>query len=107
VVFQGPTREDVDFCGRATTRHMTAIDLWLGRKCNGLGINNLELLGSALMIRWLWAQKIDLDRPWAGLPVAVPLKARALFDVAVDAIVENGEEILFLERQVSGWSYTG
>jgi hypothetical protein len=56
----------------------------------GLGIHNLELLGSALRIRWLWAQKTDLDRPWAGLPVVVPLKVRALFDVAVNAIVGNG-----------------
>ena len=61
----------------------------------GLGIHNLELLGCALRIRWLWAQKTDLDRPWAGLPVAVPRKAQALFDVGVDAIVGNGEQILF------------
>jgi hypothetical protein len=31
----------------------------------------------------------------ASLPVAVPHRAQALFNVAVDAIVENGEEILF------------
>ena len=61
----------------------------------GLGIHNLELFGCALRIRWLWAQKTDLDRPWAGLPVSVPGKAQALFDVAVDAIVGNGEQILF------------
>jgi hypothetical protein len=61
----------------------------------GLGIHNLELLGWALRIRWLWAQKTDADRPWAGLPITVPHKARALFNVAVDAIVGNGEEILF------------
>ena len=61
----------------------------------GLGIHNLELLGSALRIRWLWAEKTNHDRPWAGLPLTVPQKAKALFDVAVDAIVGNGEEILF------------
>lgn len=61
----------------------------------GLGIHNLEFLGLALRICWLWAQKTNPDRPWAGLPVTVPLKAQALFDVAVDAIVGNGEEILF------------
>jgi hypothetical protein len=48
-----------------------------------------------MRIRWLWAQKTVPDRPWDGLPVAIPLKARALFDVAVDAIVGNGDEILF------------
>jgi hypothetical protein len=61
----------------------------------GLGIHNLELLGYALRIRWLWAQKTNPDRPWAGLHVPVPTMAKALFDVAVDAIVGNGEEILF------------
>jgi hypothetical protein len=61
----------------------------------GLGIHNLELLGWALRIRWLWAQKTDVERPWAGLPITIPEKARALFNVAVNAIVGNGEEILF------------
>jgi hypothetical protein len=41
----------------------------------GLGIHNLEFLGWALRIHWLWAQKIDDDRPWAGLPITVPHKA--------------------------------
>ena len=61
----------------------------------GLGIHNLELFGCALRIRWLWAQKTDLDRPWAGLPVSVPGKAQALFDVAVDAIVGKGNRSCF------------
>ena len=61
----------------------------------GLGIHNLELLGLALRIRWLWAQKTNVERPWSGLPITVPHKARALFNVAIDAIIRNGEEILF------------
>jgi len=61
----------------------------------GLGIHNLELLGCALRILWLWAQKTEWDRPWAGLPISIPRKAQGLFDVAVDAIVGNGEHILF------------
>jgi hypothetical protein len=61
----------------------------------GLGIHNLELLGSALRTRWLWAEKTNPDRPWAGLPVTVSPKAKVMFDVAVDAIVGNGVEILF------------
>jgi len=64
-------------------------------KYGGLGVHNLEFFGWALRIRWLWDQKTNPDRPWAGLPVEVPPKAKALFDVAVDAIVGNGEEILF------------
>ncbi|CAN6231704.1 unnamed protein product [Urochloa humidicola] len=61
----------------------------------GLGIHNLELLGCALRIRWLWAEKTDPERPWAGLPIQVPHKAQALFNIAVDAKVGNGEQILF------------
>ena len=61
----------------------------------GLGIINLELLGCALRARWLWAQKTDPSRPWAGLPVQISRNTQALFNVAVDAIVGNGEKILF------------
>ena len=61
----------------------------------GLGIHNLELLGWALRIRWLWANKTDPSRPWAGLPIQIPQNAQPLFNVAVDAIVGNGEKILF------------
>jgi hypothetical protein len=71
----------------------------------GLGIHNLELLGCTLKIRWLWAQKTDDERPWAGLPIAVPHKARALFNVAVNAIVGNGEKILFwTDRWLDGYT---
>lgn len=31
----------------------------------GLGIHNLQLLGWALRMRWLWYQKTDRDRAWA------------------------------------------
>jgi hypothetical protein len=61
----------------------------------GVGIHNLEFLGWALRIRWLWEQKTDPSRPWAGLPIQAPRNARALFNVAVDAIVGNGVKILF------------
>jgi hypothetical protein len=61
----------------------------------GLGIHNLEKLGWALRIRWLWAQKTDPSRPWAGFHVQIPQCAEAMFHLAVDCIVGNGESILF------------
>ncbi|WVZ55719.1 hypothetical protein U9M48_006344 [Paspalum notatum var. saurae] len=61
----------------------------------GLGIPNLELMGWALRIRWLWLQKIDSDRPWAGLPVHVPRYAQALFDAAIEISIGDGENVLF------------
>ena len=69
----------------------------------GLGIHNLEVFGWALRIRWLWAQKTDPNRPWAGLPIQVPAKAKALFDMAIDAVVGDGESILFwTDRWLNG-----
>ncbi|WVZ51091.1 LOW QUALITY PROTEIN: hypothetical protein U9M48_002270 [Paspalum notatum var. saurae] len=61
----------------------------------GLGIHNLEVLGWSLRIRWLWAQKIDPNRPWAGFNISIPPKAKALFDVAMVSVVGNGESVLF------------
>jgi hypothetical protein len=37
-----------------------------------LGILNLEKLGWAPKIRWLWTQKVDRSRPWDGFQVEVP-----------------------------------
>ena len=62
----------------------------------GLGIHNLEILGWALRIRWLWQQKSDASWPWDRLPVNVPRNARALFKVAVQTIVRNGRRPIFV-----------
>jgi hypothetical protein len=46
-------------------------------------------------IRWLWAQKTDQPRPWAGFHIEIPINAKALFNSVVTSIVGNGEKILF------------
>ncbi|WVZ54094.1 LOW QUALITY PROTEIN: hypothetical protein U9M48_004954 [Paspalum notatum var. saurae] len=61
----------------------------------GLGLLNLEKMGWALRIRWLWMQKTDTSRPWAGMPIHIPNNARALFNVVVETIVGNGESTKF------------
>ncbi|WVZ53711.1 LOW QUALITY PROTEIN: hypothetical protein U9M48_004616, partial [Paspalum notatum var. saurae] len=61
----------------------------------GLGITNLETMGWALRIRWLWLQKTDSSRPWEGLPIQVPLNAQALFAAAVETDIGNGEDTKF------------
>ncbi|WVZ63220.1 hypothetical protein U9M48_012865 [Paspalum notatum var. saurae] len=69
----------------------------------GLGIHNLEVLGWALRIRWLWSQRTDLDRLLAGLLVSVPAKARAMFDVAVRTMVGDGNSTKFwIDRWLDG-----
>jgi len=56
----------------------------------------------------LWAQKTNAERPWAGLSIAIPHKDWALFNVAVGAIVGNGEEILFwTDRWLDGHTVVG
>ncbi|WVZ75174.1 hypothetical protein U9M48_023256, partial [Paspalum notatum var. saurae] len=60
-----------------------------------LGIFNLETMGWALHIWWLWLQKTYSSRPWEGLPIQVPCNAQALFDVIVETKVWNGEDTKF------------
>lgn len=60
-----------------------------------MGIHNLEILSWALRIRWLWAQRTDPDRPWAGHNINIPPKARAMFNVAMVSVVGDGESTLF------------
>jgi len=35
----------------------------------GLGIPDLEILGWALRMRWLWLKKTQPDRPWTDLDI--------------------------------------
>ncbi|WVZ94088.1 hypothetical protein U9M48_040025 [Paspalum notatum var. saurae] len=55
----------------------------------GLGVLDLERMGWALRIRWLWFQKTDPSRPWAGVQISIPKKASALFTAAVDFIIDR------------------
>jgi hypothetical protein len=61
----------------------------------GLGVLNLEKLGWALKIRWLWAQKTDRPRPWDGFHLEAPRNAKALSNRSVISIVGNGERTMF------------
>ncbi|GJN09328.1 hypothetical protein PR202_ga27327 [Eleusine coracana subsp. coracana] len=49
----------------------------------GLGTHNLEILGWALRLRWLWYHKVDISKPWSQLPTQVPVRARAMFRISV------------------------
>lgn len=61
----------------------------------GLGVLNLEIMSWALQIRWLWFQKIDPNRPWKCLDIHVHPNAQALFKVAMESHVGNGNTTLF------------
>ncbi|WVZ88091.1 hypothetical protein U9M48_034644 [Paspalum notatum var. saurae] len=53
--------------------------------------------------KWLWSQRTDPDRLWAGLSVSVPPKARAMFDVAIRTTVGDGKSTKFwIDRWLDG-----
>jgi hypothetical protein len=49
----------------------------------GLGISNLQQLGWALRLRWLWLQKTEPDKSWSFFPIQVHPSAKAFFSVAI------------------------
>jgi hypothetical protein len=61
----------------------------------GLGIHNLEILGWALNLRWLWLKKTQPDRPWAEFDVQVHPNVTAMFSASVCSIVGDGVGTLF------------
>jgi len=48
----------------------------------GLGIHNLEVMGWALQMRWLWIAKTKPDRRCAGLEIPVHLNTSAMFAIS-------------------------
>jgi len=71
----------------------------------GLGIHNLEVMGWALQMRWLWMEKIRPDRPWAGLQIPVHSNTTAMFAIAVESMVGNERNTLFwTDRWLHGCS---
>lgn len=68
-----------------------------------LGIHDLTLMGWALRIRWLWLQKTNPTRPWAGLHVQVHQNARAFFAMAMVTSVGDGSSTKFWsDRWIQG-----
>ena len=63
----------------------------------GLGIINLETMGWALQMRWLWIEKTKPDRPWAGIEIPVHPHSSAMFAISVVTT-------LFLVRPLVTWS---
>ncbi|KAM0914656.1 hypothetical protein ACQ4PT_011368 [Festuca glaucescens] len=52
-------------------------------------------MNTALRTRWLWFNKIDAQKPWAGLDVNVGKDCVALFNASVHIELGNGETTLF------------
>jgi hypothetical protein len=63
----------------------------------GLGFHDLRKLNAALRARWLWFQKTDLQRPWAGIGLQVLPAAAAVFHASVRITIGSGANVLFWE----------
>lgn len=61
----------------------------------GLGILNLQIMGWALQARWLWFRKTDTSRPWNAFDIPVHQYVVALFQIALESNVGNGNSTLF------------
>lgn len=61
----------------------------------GLGIHNLETLGWALRMHWMWLQKTDPHRPWSFAQIEVPPNVKAMFYVSISTTVGDGSSTLF------------
>ena len=69
----------------------------------GLGISDLQRLGWALRMRWLWLQKTEPNKPWSVFPIQVHHSVRALFSTAIISEVGDGARTLFWkDRWING-----
>jgi hypothetical protein len=88
----------------------TKLDTSLPSNCRpiglgGLGIHNLETLGWALHMRWLWLKKTQGDCPLAKLELQVHPNVTAMFMASVASLVGDGKNILFwTDRWLHGQS---
>jgi len=71
----------------------------------GLGISNLQNLGWALRLRWLWLEKTEPEKAWAFLPVQAPPQVKSFFATAIISEVGNGKNTYFwTDRWLGGQS---
>jgi hypothetical protein len=63
----------------------------------GLGFYNLMWLNAALRALWIWLQKTDPSKPWAGLNFNVLPVAMAIFNTSTFVSIGDGAKTLFWE----------
>jgi hypothetical protein len=69
----------------------------------GLRISSLPELRWALRMRWLWLQRTDPNRPWAGLPIQVPSKSKLFFSSVLITETGSGSNTFFwTDRWING-----
>lgn len=70
------------------------------KRLGGLDVLDLERLGRAIQLRWLWYQWTEPDRPWVGTEVPCNDVDKQLFRASTQVVVGNVKRALFWE---SSW----
>jgi hypothetical protein len=83
--------------------------VWVNAACpvqyGGLGIPNLQLMGFALRLCWLWLDRVDSDKTWSGYFFRADRSAQAFFEGSVTVQVGDGSQALFWsDRWLNGCS---
>ncbi|GJM88741.1 hypothetical protein PR202_ga05294 [Eleusine coracana subsp. coracana] len=65
------------------------------KELGGLDISNIQKLGWALRVRWLWLHKIEPDKPWTSLPMQANVHVQAIFSMAMATEIGDGRHTLF------------
>jgi hypothetical protein len=55
-----------------------------------MGVLNLNLMGRALLLRWLWMSQMDPSRSWVALPIKEDATTMAFFKASIRCTVGNG-----------------
>lgn len=77
----------------------------LPKELGGLGISDLQNLGWALQLRWLWLMKTDPTHPWTNFHVPVHKCFQAFFSITVVSEIGYGAATLFwTDRWICGQS---
>ena len=61
----------------------------------GLGISDLQKLGWALKLRWLWLQKTEPEKAWSFFPIQAQHQVQSFFAMAVKTVIGNGKTLVF------------
>jgi hypothetical protein len=72
---------------------------WVNTCCpkefGGLGIPNLQMMGMALRMRWLWFARTDPQRTWSGFKFGNEAQAGNFFEASISVVIVDGRRALF------------
>jgi hypothetical protein len=72
---------------------------WVNSCCpkelGGLDIPNLQLMGMALRMRWLWFARTNPQRTWSGFKFGNEAQTERFFEASISVAVGDGKRALF------------